>query len=270
MPQRDDSSEIRHILFTTTTTSYSKGTSSFARWQRQRRQRQRWERKRWKGKIKIPFLRQKEPMHLRLQGQPKVTLCMKYNAGDCKRDNCYFTHAFSHRLPSGRPCMQSHSARNHRSSTVNTRQSTELPTEQHSHISFSPIPDSSHSIELGTIPTDKNNIMPTSDSVSSSHQIFTPLQTTQLRQRNQDSTITVPTQVTQPTRLFLIYLQDTQHHYHVFSTLRSHWSYLVSSTMSTVFFPTQERWWSSSSSIQGFLRRTSIGYSCPATTSSGI
>ena len=39
MPQRDDSSEIRHILSTTTTTSYSQGTSSFARWQRQRRQR---------------------------------------------------------------------------------------------------------------------------------------------------------------------------------------------------------------------------------------
>ena len=69
-------------------------------------------------------------------------------------------------------------------------------------ISSPPIPDSSHSIELGTIPTDNNMAMSTSDSISSSHQIISPLQTTQLHQHNQDSTITVPTQITQPTRSF--------------------------------------------------------------------
>ena len=88
------------------------------------------------------------------------------------------------------------------SDVVNTRQSTELPTEQHSQLSYSPIPDSSQSIELGTIPPDNNNIMPTTDSISSSHQIGTPLQITQLCQHTQDSAITVPTQITQPTRLF--------------------------------------------------------------------
>ena len=70
-----------------------------------------------KGKTKSHFFDEKNQCTYGFKDNQKVTLCMKYNARDCKRDNCYFTHACSHRLPSGRPCMQSHSARNRRSST---------------------------------------------------------------------------------------------------------------------------------------------------------
>ena len=70
-----------------------------------------------KGKSKSHFFDKKNQCTYGFKDNQKVTLCMKYNVGDCKRDNCYFAHACSHRLPSGRPCMQSHPARNHRSST---------------------------------------------------------------------------------------------------------------------------------------------------------
>jgi len=48
----------------------------------------------------------------------KVTLCMKYNAGECRRgDGCPYFHACSARLQNGRPCMQGHAAKDHRGST---------------------------------------------------------------------------------------------------------------------------------------------------------
>ena len=37
----------------------------------------------------------------------KVTLCMKFNAGECRRgDSCHYFHACSARLQNGRPCVQ--------------------------------------------------------------------------------------------------------------------------------------------------------------------
>ena len=171
-------------------------------------------------------------------------------------------------------------------------------------ISSPPIPDSSHSIELGTIPTDNNMAMSTSDSISSSHQIISPLQTTQLHQHNQDSTITVPTQITQPTRSFFEFfaghsaplscaakqanidhfspfhieidpIYDILNDDHFENLFKLAHSGLIGAIWSAppcrlYSSPTQERWWTSSSSIQRFLRRTPIGDSCPATTSSGI
>ena len=36
----------------------------------------------------------------------KVTLCMKFNAGECKRTDIHYHHGCAHRLQHGRPCMQ--------------------------------------------------------------------------------------------------------------------------------------------------------------------
>ena len=48
----------------------------------------------------------------------RVTLCMKFNAGECKRgSDCHYHHGCSIRLGNGRPCMQNHAAKDHKGST---------------------------------------------------------------------------------------------------------------------------------------------------------
>ena len=48
----------------------------------------------------------------------RVTLCMKFNAGECKRgSDCHYHHGCSFHLGNGRPCMQNHAAKDHKGST---------------------------------------------------------------------------------------------------------------------------------------------------------
>ena len=48
----------------------------------------------------------------------RVTLCMKFNAGECRRgSDCYYHHGCSIRLRNGRPCMQNHAAKDHQGPT---------------------------------------------------------------------------------------------------------------------------------------------------------
>ena len=71
-----------------------------------------------KGKTKSFTFDKKNQCTYGFNDNKKVTLCMKYNAGECKRgDSCPYFHACSARLQSGRPCMQQHAAKDHRGST---------------------------------------------------------------------------------------------------------------------------------------------------------
>ena len=48
----------------------------------------------------------------------RVTVCMKFNAGECRRgSDCHCHHGCVHRLGSGRPCTQNHAAKDHKGST---------------------------------------------------------------------------------------------------------------------------------------------------------
>ena len=69
------------------------------------------------GKTKSHFFDKRNQCTYGFNNNHKVTLCMKYNAGECKRDNCHYFHACSVRLQSGRPCMQNHPAKAHKGST---------------------------------------------------------------------------------------------------------------------------------------------------------
>ena len=69
------------------------------------------------GKTKSHFFDKRNQCTYGFNNIHKVTLFMKYNAGECKRDNCHYFHACSVRLQSGRPCMQNHPAKAHKGST---------------------------------------------------------------------------------------------------------------------------------------------------------
>ena len=70
----------------------------------------------------ISSLLQPRPLTSRTQRRRKrerdpVTLCMKFKAGECKRNDCHYQHGCANRLQNGRPCMQNHAAKDHRGST---------------------------------------------------------------------------------------------------------------------------------------------------------
>jgi len=71
-----------------------------------------------KGKTKSFTFDKRNQCTYGFNDNKKATLCMKYNAGECRRgDGCPYFHACSARLQSGRPCMQQHAAKDHRGST---------------------------------------------------------------------------------------------------------------------------------------------------------
>ena len=72
-----------------------------------------------KGKTKSFTFDKRNQCTYGFNDNKKVTLCMKHNAGECRRgDSCPYFHACSARLQSRRPCiMQQHAAKDHRGST---------------------------------------------------------------------------------------------------------------------------------------------------------
>lgn len=69
-----------------------------------------------KGKTNTPMFDKRNQCTYGFNNNQKVS--MKFNAGECRRgDSCHYFHGCSVRLQSGKPCMQSHAAKDHRGST---------------------------------------------------------------------------------------------------------------------------------------------------------
>ena len=69
------------------------------------------------GKTKSHIFDKRNQCTYGFHNNQKVTLCMKFNIGECRRENCHYFHGCSIRLPSGRPCTQNHAAKDHKGST---------------------------------------------------------------------------------------------------------------------------------------------------------
>ena len=71
-----------------------------------------------KGKTKsTTFTKNKNWCTWGFHNKQRVTLCMKFNAGECRRTDCHYHHGCAHHLQNGRPCMQNHAATDHRGPT---------------------------------------------------------------------------------------------------------------------------------------------------------
>lgn len=171
---------------------------------------------------------------------------MKYNAGECKRDNCHYFHACSIRLPSGRPCMQNHAAKDHRGSTWLGDIDPDLQSsEPHLQNSYSTIhhpeapnlyltdsDQSTSSLPTPVLPTSNNTSTTITEASFDSPSLFTtsvstPSTLPNTSDSNRQSNINTPsatTQASQPIRLFLDFFAG-----HGAPLLRSHrsqhWSF---------------------------------------------
>lgn len=199
-----------------------------------------------KGKTKSHVFDTRNQCAYGFNNNQKVTRCMKYNAGECKRDNCHYFHACSIRLPSGRPCMQNHAAKDHRGSTWLGDIDPDLQSsEPHLQNSYSTIhypeapnlyltdsDQSTSSLPTPVLPTSNNTSTTITEASFDSPSLFTtsvstPSTLPNTSDSNRQSNINTPsatTQASQPIRLFLDFFAG-----HGAPLLRSHrsqhWSF---------------------------------------------
>ena len=130
---------------------------------------------------------------------------MKFNAGECKRNDCHYHHGCARRLQNGRPCMQNHAAQDHKGppglSTISMT-STSPPQSPSTHspaITITQGPSKSQAFSTQTIDatqqdqpqetlyslplvqTKFSRLLPSSNSESSPLQFTQPLQPNQPR-----------------------------------------------------------------------------------------
>lgn len=199
-----------------------------------------------KGKTKSHVFDTRNQCAYGFNNNQKVTRCMKHNAGECKRDNCHYFHACSIRLPSGRPCMQNHAAKDHRGSTWLGDIDPDLQSsEPHLQNSYSTIhhpeapnlyltdsDQSTSSLPTPVLPTSNNTSTTITEASFDSPSLFTtsvstPSTLPNTSDSNRQSNINTPsatTQASQPIRLFLDFFAG-----HGAPLLRSHrsqhWSF---------------------------------------------
>ena len=156
-----------------------------------------------KGKTKSYTFDKRNQCTYGFNDNKKVTLCMKCNAGECRRgDGCPYFHACSARLQNGRPCMQGHAAKDHRGSTWLEFDNYDAASQNYTPEIDTDIHSPSHSQDSSSQTASQPAINPRIASSNFPESASPPFTNTSFQHDSIDS-VTIEPFASKPTRLFL-------------------------------------------------------------------